>query len=272
MAAEPNHQRPWTYRAAECRQAPRRWRRTTIWAPDAVDARDRRQVPPRAQVGRQLQRPARSARSDPDVAVPEPSSPTATSTAAPIRSDRHRPIRMCWPSRPPTQARSRRRTTQGADPANYDLVEKVSAGYVMNTDRLLDRARGWWPAFVLKTPICRRSASTLRQTRLSDRANGSYHQRPAERVHSLRGDAEYELPDRVQPRAVASRSAVDIAQSVTFTSTGSPGSLKNTASLGNPDLKAEVARTTSTCCSSTTSSPSASSLADCSTRNSPTPS
>jgi len=33
----------------------------------------------------------------------------------------------------------------------------------------------------------------------------------------------------------------DIAQSVTFTTTGSPGSLKNTATLGNPNLKAETA-------------------------------
>ena len=33
----------------------------------------------------------------------------------------------------------------------------------------------------------------------------------------------------------------DIAQSVTFTTVGSPGSVKNTASLGNPNLKAETA-------------------------------
>ena len=42
-------------------------------------------------------------------------------------------------------------------------------------------------------------------------------------------------------RGLARPDPQDIAQAVTFTTTGSPGSLKNTATLGNPDLKAESA-------------------------------
>ena len=44
-------------------------------------------------------------------------------------------------SRMPIQVTSRRRATQGVEPANYDLIEKVSAGYVMNTIDLTSRLR-----------------------------------------------------------------------------------------------------------------------------------
>ena len=40
-------------------------------------------------------------------------------------------------------------------------------------------------------------------------------------------------------RGISRPDPQDIAQAVTFTTTGSPGSLKNTATLGNPNLKAE---------------------------------
>ena len=45
----------------------------------------------------------------------------------------------------------------------------------------------------------------------------------------------------VYGRGLSRPNPQDIAQAVTFTTTGSPGSVKNTATLGNPSLRAETA-------------------------------
>jgi TonB-dependent receptor len=131
------------------------------------------------------------------------------------------------------------RSTQGVDPGNYDLVEKVSAGYVMNTVDFSNRARLVAGVRVENTDLTTISFDTKANT-LSDEANGSYFNvLPSVSLrYAFTPDTNIRL---AYSRGLSRPDPQDIAQSVTYTSTGSPGSLKNTASLGNPDLKAEIA-------------------------------
>ncbi len=130
-------------------------------------------------------------------------------------------------------------TSQGANPANYDLVEKVSAGYVMNTLDFSTNARLVAGVRIENTNLSTLSFDTTAET-LSVKANGSYLDvLPSV---SLRYAFTPDTNIRVAySRGLSRPDPQDIAQAVTFTTTGSPGSIKNTASLGNPDLKAEVA-------------------------------
>jgi TonB-dependent receptor len=129
-------------------------------------------------------------------------------------------------------------STFGADPANYDLVEKVSAGYLMNTIDVTSRLRFIAGLRIEGTQLTTFSFDTTSNV-LADRATGSY-------VSVLPSAAlRYGLTSRDDirlsyARGLARPDPQDIAQAVTFTTTGSPGSLKNTATLGNPDLKAET--------------------------------
>src|SRR5712675_2346713 len=130
-------------------------------------------------------------------------------------------------------------STQGIDPANYNLRERVSAGYVMNTFDFSSRVRVVagvrFEGTQLDTVSFDETAGTL-----SDRASGSY-------VKILPSAAlRYAFTPNTNLRLVYSRGLSrpdpqDIAQSVTFTTNSSPGSQKNTATLGNPGLKAETA-------------------------------
>ena len=130
-------------------------------------------------------------------------------------------------------------TTQGADPGNYDLVEKVAAGYVMNTVDFSNRARLVAGVRVEGTDLSTLSFDTTAGT-LSVRANGSYvNVLPSVSLrYAFTPDTNIRL---AYSRGLSRPDPQDIAQSVTFTTSGSPGSIKNTASLGNPDLKAENA-------------------------------
>ena len=131
------------------------------------------------------------------------------------------------------------RTTRGVDPGNYDLAETVSAGYVMNTVDFSTRARLVAGVRVENTDLTTISFDTKANT-LSDKANGSYlNVLPSVSLrYAFTPDTNIRL---AYSRGLARPDPQDIAQSVTFTTSGSPGSLKNTASLGNPDLKAEIA-------------------------------
>ena len=127
----------------------------------------------------------------------------------------------------------------GIDPANYDLVEKVSAGYVMNTVDLSSRFRLVAGLRFEGTNLKTVSFDTTTNT-LTDEAHGSYLKvlpSAALRI-ALSGNTNLRL---VYGRGLSRPDPQDIAQAVTFTTTGSPGSVKNTASLGNPELKAETA-------------------------------
>jgi TonB-dependent receptor len=131
------------------------------------------------------------------------------------------------------------RTTQGVDPGNYDLVEKVSAGYMMNTVDFSSHARLVAGVRAEHTDLATLSFDTTANT-LSVRANGSYFNvLPSVSLrYAFRPNTNIRL---AYSRGLSRPDPQDIAQSVTFTTVGSPGSIKNTASLGNPDLKAERA-------------------------------
>lgn len=130
-------------------------------------------------------------------------------------------------------------STQGADPANYSLIEKVSAGYLMNTVDFSSKVRVVAGVRFEGTQLDTLSFDNQTNT-LSDKASGSY----VKILPSV--SLRYALAPNTNLRFVYGRGLSrpdpqDIAQSVTFTTTGSPGSLKNTATLGNPNLKAETA-------------------------------
>jgi TonB-dependent receptor len=130
-------------------------------------------------------------------------------------------------------------STLGADPANYDLIEKVSAGYLMNTLDLSNRVRIVAGVRFEGTDLT--TVSFDNQTNsLSDRANGSYIKvlPSASLRYAFTPNTDLRL---VYGRGLSRPDPQDIAQSVTFTTVGSPGSVKNTATLGNPNLKAETA-------------------------------
>jgi TonB-dependent receptor len=130
-------------------------------------------------------------------------------------------------------------TTRGNDPANYNLVEKVGAGYLMDTIDVSSRVRIVAGVRFENTDLQTLTFDTTTGT-LSDRASGSY-------LKTLpSASVRYGLTTNNALRFVYSRGLSrpdysDIAQAVTFTTVGSPGSVKNTATLGNPNLKAETA-------------------------------
>jgi len=127
----------------------------------------------------------------------------------------------------------------GIDPANYDLIEKVSAGYVMNTVDLSSRFRLVAGVRFEGTNLKTISFDTTTNT-LTDVAKGSYLKVLPSASLRIAVDSNTNLR-LVYGRGLSRPDPQDIAQAVTFTTTGSPGSLKNTATLGNPNLKAETA-------------------------------
>jgi TonB-dependent receptor len=129
-------------------------------------------------------------------------------------------------------------STQGVDPANYNLIEKVAAGYIMNTIDLPKHMH-----FVAGVRFENTDLTTLsfdNQTNLlADRASGSYLKvLPSASIRY--GITQNDYLRLSYARGLSRPDPQDIAQSVTFTTTGSPGSLKNTATLGNPSLRAET--------------------------------
>ncbi|HEV2171916.1 MAG TPA: TonB-dependent receptor, partial [Nitrospira sp.] len=112
-------------------------------------------------------------------------------------------------------------TTQGADPANYDLVEKVAAGYLMDTVDLSSRVRIVAGVRFENTNLYTLSFDTTTNT-LSDSANGSYLKvLPSASIrYGLSTNNDIRL---VYSRGLARPDPQDIAQAVTFTTVGSPG-------------------------------------------------
>ena len=127
----------------------------------------------------------------------------------------------------------------GIDPANYGLVEKVGAGYLMNSIDFSSRVRIVAGVRFENTNLTTFSFDNQTNS-LSDKATGSYLKiLPSVSLrYAFTGDTNLRL---AYGRGLSRPDPQDIAQSVTFTTTGSPGSLKNTATLGNPNLKAETA-------------------------------
>lgn len=130
-------------------------------------------------------------------------------------------------------------STQGADGANYDLIEKVSAGYLMNTIDFSSKVRVVAGVRFEGTQLSTLSFDQAAGS-LSDRANGSYVKiLPSVSLrYAFTPSTNLRL---AYGRGLSRPDPQDIAQAVTFTTTSSPGSQKNTATLGNPNLKAETA-------------------------------
>ncbi len=137
------------------------------------------------------------------------------------------------------QANFTKASSQGIDPANYGLVEKVGAGYLMNTIDFSSRIRLIAGVRFETTNLKTVSFDTTTNT-LSDAANGSYLKvLPSVSLrYAFTSNTNLRL---AYGRGLSRPDPQDIAQAVTFTTNSSPGSQKNTATLGNPNLKAETA-------------------------------
>jgi TonB-dependent receptor len=127
----------------------------------------------------------------------------------------------------------------GVDPANYGLVEKVGAGYLMNTIDFSSRVRVVAGVRFETTNLTTFSFDTTKNT-LSDKATGSYVKvLPSVSLrYAFNNNTNLRL---AYGRGLSRPDPQDIAQAVTITTVGSPGNLKNLATLGNPNLRAETA-------------------------------
>jgi TonB-dependent receptor len=130
-------------------------------------------------------------------------------------------------------------STFGLDPADYGLVEKVGAGYLMNTIDLNSRIRVVAGVRFENTDLTTHTFDTTLNS-LSDKGTGSYLKiLPSVSLrYALNGNTNLRL---AYGRGLSRPDPQDIAQAVTFATTSSPGVTKNTATLGNPNLKAETA-------------------------------
>jgi TonB-dependent receptor len=133
-------------------------------------------------------------------------------------------------------------SSQGVDPANYGLTEKVFAGYLMNTVDFSSRVRVVAGVRFEGTnlDVVNRFFDGTTNTITPASFSGSY----VKVLPSV--SLRYAFTSNMNLRLVYGRGLsrpdpVDIAQAATFTTTGAPGSLKNTVSLGNPNLRAETA-------------------------------
>ncbi len=135
-------------------------------------------------------------------------------------------------------------SSQGVDPANYGLTEKVFAGYLMHT---------------VDFSSCVRVVAGVRfeGTNLDvvNRFFDGTTDPPIITPNSFSGSYVKVLPSvslryaftsstnlrLAYGRGLSRPDPQDIAQAATFTTSGAPGSLKNTVSLGNPSLRAETA-------------------------------
>ena len=141
-------------------------------------------------------------------------------------------------------------SSQFVDPANYGLTEQVAAGYLMNTLDLSSRIRIVAGVRFENTnlDIVNHTFGTLTDpvtgnvtnVFTTNKFNGSYLKilPSASLRYALTNNTNLRF---VYGRGLSRPDPQDIAQAVTFTTTGSPGSLKNTVTLGNPNLKAETA-------------------------------
>jgi TonB-dependent receptor len=131
-------------------------------------------------------------------------------------------------------------SSQGTDTSNYDLVEKVSAGYLMNTIDFSSKFRLVAGVRFEATNLRTRSFDTgVDPPTFTVDANGSYLKvLPSV---ALRYAITPNMNVRVSyARGLSRPDPQDIAQAVTFSTTGSPGNQKNLVTLGNPNLKAET--------------------------------
>ncbi|HLK05187.1 MAG TPA: TonB-dependent receptor [Candidatus Acidoferrum sp.] len=130
-------------------------------------------------------------------------------------------------------------SSAGQDPGDYGLVEKVGAGYLMNSIDFSSRVRVVAGVRFENTSLTTFSFDTTKNT-LSDKASGSYLKvLPSVSLrYAFNSNTNLRL---AYGRGLSRPDPQDIAQAVTFTTVGSPGNQKNLVTLGNPNLKAETA-------------------------------
>jgi TonB-dependent receptor len=132
----------------------------------------------------------------------------------------------------------------GVDPGDYSLIEKVSAGYVMNSIDLTSRirlvagvrfegtnldVRNFFFDGASDPPVITPNKFSGSYVKVLPSVSLRYAFTPSTNLRLVYG------------RGLSRPDPQDIAQAVTFTTAGSPGNLKNLLSLGNPNLKAETA-------------------------------
>jgi TonB-dependent receptor len=124
-------------------------------------------------------------------------------------------------------------STLGNDPGNYDLVEKVAAGYVMDTVDVSSQVRIVAGVRFENTDLRTLSFDTTTNS-LSDRAEGSNLKvLPSLSVrYGFTPNSDVRL---VYSRGLSRPDPQDIAQAVTFTTTGSPGSIKEHGHARKPE-------------------------------------
>jgi TonB-dependent receptor len=130
-------------------------------------------------------------------------------------------------------------SSQGVDPSNYDLIEKVSSGYFMNTVDLSSKLRIVGGVRFEGTNLSTVSFDSVANT-LSFKASGSYLTvLPSAAIrYALTQSTNFRVS---YSRGLSRPNPQDIAQAVTYSTIGSPGITQNTVTLGNPNLKAETA-------------------------------
>jgi TonB-dependent receptor len=131
-------------------------------------------------------------------------------------------------------------SSQGEDTSNYDLVEKVSAGYLMNTIDFSSKFRLVAGVRFEATNLRTRSFDTgVDPPTFTVDANGSYLKvLPSVAVrYAITPSTNVRVS---YARGLSRPDPQDIAQAVTFSTAGSPGNQKNLVTLGNPNLKAET--------------------------------
>jgi TonB-dependent receptor len=134
-------------------------------------------------------------------------------------------------------------STAGFDPGNYTFIEKVSAGYLMDTMDISSRVRLVAGVRFEGTNLSVRNLffdGTSGNPPTSNSFSGSYVKvLPSVSLrYAFTPNTNLRL---VYGRGLSRPDPQDIAQAVTFTTVGSPGNLKNQVSLGNPNLKPETA-------------------------------
>ena len=130
-------------------------------------------------------------------------------------------------------------SSQGVDTSNYNLVEKVSAGYLMNTIDFSSKFRLVAGVRFEGTNLRTLSFDTsVDPPTFTVNAKGSYLKvLPSVAVrYAITPSTNVRVS---YARGLSRPDPQDIAQAVTFSTGGSPGNQKNLVTLGNPNLKAE---------------------------------
>jgi len=132
----------------------------------------------------------------------------------------------------------------GVDAGDYGYIERVSAGYLMNTIDFSSRIRVVAGLRIEGTNLDVHNQTfnddTTPATVIPSAFSGSYvkYLPSVSMRYAFTSNTNLRL---AYGRGLSRPDPQDIAQAETFTTAGSPGNVKNLVTLGNPNLKAETA-------------------------------